>query len=100
MAGLVFAGMRITVSLVLNLVANGMTADAIIAEYPDLESADIREAYSTPPLSPAKKYTRSPSDIRENSLRFSPNVTLTLTSVLSLSSKKPDIEFAASQFRD
>ena len=37
-------GMRITVSLVLNLVANGMTADAIIAEYPDLETEDIREA--------------------------------------------------------
>jgi uncharacterized protein (DUF433 family) len=37
-------GMRITVSLVVNLVANGMTTDEIIAEYPDLEPEDIREA--------------------------------------------------------
>jgi uncharacterized protein (DUF433 family) len=37
-------GMRITVSLVVNLVANGMTADEILAEYPDLEADDIREA--------------------------------------------------------
>ncbi len=37
-------GMRITVALVLNLVANGMTADEIIADYPYLEPEDIRQA--------------------------------------------------------
>ena len=37
-------GMRITVSLVVNLVANGMTTDEVLTEYPDLEGADIREA--------------------------------------------------------
>ena len=37
-------GMRVSVSLIVNLVANGMTADQIIAEYPDLEPEDIREA--------------------------------------------------------
>ena len=37
-------GMRITVSLIVNLVANGMTADQILIEYPDLEADDIREA--------------------------------------------------------
>jgi uncharacterized protein (DUF433 family) len=37
-------GYRITVSLVVNLVANGMTVDEIVAEYPDLEPEDIREA--------------------------------------------------------
>jgi uncharacterized protein (DUF433 family) len=37
-------GMRITVSLVVNLVANGMTADEIVREYPDLEPEDVREA--------------------------------------------------------
>ena len=37
-------GMRISVSLVLNLVANGMTAEQIVAEYPDLEPEDIRQA--------------------------------------------------------
>lgn len=37
-------GMRITVSLVVNLVANGMSTAEIIREYPDLEADDIREA--------------------------------------------------------
>lgn len=37
-------GMRITVALVVNLVANGMTTDQILAEYPDLQADDIREA--------------------------------------------------------
>lgn len=35
-------GMRIPVSLVVNLVANGMTAEEIIKEYPDLEPEDIK----------------------------------------------------------
>lgn len=37
-------GMRITVSLIVNLVANGMRFDEILAEYPDLEAEDIQEA--------------------------------------------------------
>ena len=37
-------GMRITVSLVVSLFANGMSADEILREYPDLEPEDIREA--------------------------------------------------------
>ena len=37
-------GMRISVSLIVNLVANGMTAGEIIDEYPDLEPADIQQA--------------------------------------------------------
>ena len=37
-------GMRITVSLIVNLVANGMTTGEILAEYPDLEAEDVREA--------------------------------------------------------
>jgi uncharacterized protein (DUF433 family) len=36
-------GMRITVSLVINLIANGMTAKEIINEYPDLEEEDIKQ---------------------------------------------------------
>jgi uncharacterized protein (DUF433 family) len=36
--------MRITVSLVVNLVANGMNVKEIIAEYPDLEPGDIEQA--------------------------------------------------------
>ena len=37
-------GMRITVSLVANLVANGMSNEEIIREYPELEAEDIRQA--------------------------------------------------------
>jgi len=35
-------GMRITVSLVLSLIANGLTTMEILNEYPDLEAEDIR----------------------------------------------------------
>ncbi|MCP4696258.1 MAG: DUF433 domain-containing protein [Gammaproteobacteria bacterium] len=38
-------GMRITVELVLNLVANGKTAADILAEYPDLEPQDIQQVF-------------------------------------------------------
>ena len=37
-------GMRMTVSLVVNLVANGMSTEDIVREYPDLEAEDIRQA--------------------------------------------------------
>ncbi|MFH1672271.1 MAG: DUF433 domain-containing protein [Pseudomonadota bacterium] len=37
-------GMRITVSLVVNLVANEMKTEEILNEYPDLEAEDIRQA--------------------------------------------------------
>lgn len=37
-------GMRVTVSLILNLVANGMTMDEIVRNYPYLEPEDIQQA--------------------------------------------------------
>jgi len=37
-------GMRILVSLIVNLVANGMSEEEILSEYPDLESEDINQA--------------------------------------------------------
>ena len=37
-------GMRIPVSLIVNLVANGMKPEEIIKEYPDLKTEDIKEA--------------------------------------------------------
>lgn len=37
-------GLRIPVSLIVNLVANGMTAADIIKEYPDLEPEDIQQS--------------------------------------------------------
>ncbi|MEA2561438.1 MAG: hypothetical protein QOH06_2942 [Acidobacteriota bacterium] len=37
-------GLRVTVSLVLNLVANGMSSEEIVAAYPYLETEDIHQA--------------------------------------------------------
>lgn len=37
-------GMRITVSLIVNLVANGMSIDEIIESYPYLEREDIHQS--------------------------------------------------------
>jgi uncharacterized protein (DUF433 family) len=37
-------GMRLTVALVVNLVANGMSTTDLIREYPELEAEDIRQA--------------------------------------------------------
>lgn len=37
-------GLRVTVSLVLNLVANGMTAEQVVGAYPYLEAEDIHQA--------------------------------------------------------
>ena len=37
-------GMRIPVATVLRMLAAGMTEQAILSEYPDLESEDIRES--------------------------------------------------------
>ena len=37
-------GMRVTVSLILNLVANGMSSEEIMEAYPYLERDDIRQA--------------------------------------------------------
>jgi uncharacterized protein (DUF433 family) len=36
--------MRISVALVVNLVADGMTREEIMSEYPDLEPLDIQQA--------------------------------------------------------
>jgi len=37
-------GLRISVAHVVNLVANGMTLAQIVAELPDLEEEDVRQA--------------------------------------------------------
>ena len=37
-------GMRITVSLIVNLLASGATVEEILDEYPDLEREDVAEA--------------------------------------------------------
>jgi len=37
-------GLRITVALVLSLLAEGATTEAILADFPDLQADDIRQA--------------------------------------------------------
>ena len=37
-------GLRVPVSLIVNLVAHGMTAEEILKDYPYLEAADIQQA--------------------------------------------------------
>lgn len=37
-------GLRISVAHVVNLIANGMTPAQIVAEHPDLEEEDVRQA--------------------------------------------------------
>ena len=37
-------GMRVTVSLIVNLVANGMGSEEILTDYPYLEPDDVRQA--------------------------------------------------------
>jgi len=37
-------GMRVTVSLILNMIANGMSTEEIIEAYPYLEEEDVRQA--------------------------------------------------------
>ena len=37
-------GLRIPVATVVNMVADGMSTDEILAALPDLEAADVREA--------------------------------------------------------
>lgn len=38
----IIRGMRISVELILSLLAQGESADAILSDYPDLESDDLR----------------------------------------------------------
>ena len=42
-------GMRVTVSLVVNLVANGMSIEEILEAYPYLDADDIRQALQYAP---------------------------------------------------
>lgn len=37
-------GMRITVEAIVNYLASGMTTDALLAEFPELEQEDVRQA--------------------------------------------------------
>lgn len=50
-------GMRITVSLILNLLANGMTKEAIVTDYPYLQPEDIRATLHDAARLPMRQYT-------------------------------------------
>ena len=56
-------GMRMTVSLVVNLVANGMSTEDIVREYPELEAEDIRQAlqYASALANEAIGFFKSPA---------------------------------------
>jgi uncharacterized protein (DUF433 family) len=56
-------GMRMTVSLVVNLVANGMSTGDIVREYPELEAEDIRQAlqYASAPDNEEIGFFKSPA---------------------------------------
>ena len=42
----IIRGMRISVELILSLLAQGVTVEAILADYPDLERDDVRACLS------------------------------------------------------
>ena len=54
-------GMRVPVSLVVNLVANGMTYDEILEAYPYLEREDIRQSLLS---DSARRRTSARADVR------------------------------------
>jgi len=54
-------GMRVTVSLILNLVANGMPAEDILIAYPYLEAEDIRQALQYGGPNPRHQTLHSPA---------------------------------------
>ncbi len=37
-------GLRITVGLIMSLVAEGLSTEEVLADYPDLEAEDVRQA--------------------------------------------------------
>lgn len=43
----IIRGMRISVELILSLLVQGETTEAILADYPDLEAEDIRASFAS-----------------------------------------------------
>ena len=56
-------GTRITVALVVNLAANGMSTEDIVREYPDLAREDVRQAlqYASAPANEGVGFFKSPA---------------------------------------
>ncbi len=69
-------GMRITVSLVLNPIANGTSTAEILSAYPDLEAEDLRQTQRSRPYqermaSSESRTTRRSSGLATSALSFS-----------------------------
>jgi uncharacterized protein (DUF433 family) len=54
-------GMRIPVSVVLKMLAGGMTAEQILADYPDLERADVDQCIQYAALLADEQLVSDPS---------------------------------------
>ena len=56
-------GMRMTVSLVVYLVANGMSAEEVVREYPELQAEQLRQAlrHASAPAEEAVGFFKSPT---------------------------------------
>src|SRR5664279_5245935 len=80
-------GMRMTVSLVVNLVANGMSIEDIIREYPELEAEDIRQAlpYASELTNEKTGLFKSPA-----ALRFLADMGVSITTVEALRAASHD----------
>jgi uncharacterized protein (DUF433 family) len=63
----IIRGMRISVELILSLLAQGETEEAVLADYPDLERDDIRAclAYAEPPsrMTRFRRYALAVSEV-------------------------------------
>jgi uncharacterized protein (DUF433 family) len=57
----IIRGMRISVELVLSLLAQGETWEAILADYPDLEPDDIRACLAYAHASPSSHRSMTPT---------------------------------------
>ena len=56
-------GTRIWVSLILDLLANGMTIEEIVAEYPQLKEEDVRAAIAYGAEMARERYVEIPAEV-------------------------------------
>jgi uncharacterized protein (DUF433 family) len=57
-------GLRISVAHIVNLVANGMSIQAILAEQPDLETEDIRRTLRYAAMAAEDQYFLLPTSVQ------------------------------------
>jgi len=79
-------GMRITVSLLVNLVANGMSPEEIVREYPDLKLRTFERPCATLRRWPTRKFTHSRAQRCEASGRTAGSPILSAQSLSAMTS--------------